>query len=119
MLNPEPTNLFHAIFDQAVAIKEKAERDVFLAEQCGEDEALRSQLSGMFSALNDAGSFLDPNSKIKIVFDSSRLGAEFANSASNNSKQEKFGVGTRVGPYQLTRELGSGGFGEVLSLIHI
>lgn len=67
-----------------------ADRDAFLAAQCGEDEALRSSVEALMAAVEASGRFL-----------------------ARPSLPPALTPGTRIGAYRIERRMERGGMGEV------
>lgn len=87
------------IFDRAVEIN-PAMRATFLAEVCGDDLELRTEVEELLLANDHAGSFLHRPARPTGFISRPHvetLGADLS----------------RIGPYQLVRELGRGGMGVV------
>jgi serine/threonine protein kinase len=80
-----------------------AQRERFLAAECGDDAALQQQIVSLLGAEADEGAsdFLKPPSAL-----SPEIEAELA-----RLKPEE--VGERIGPYKLREQIGEGGFGVV------
>ena len=78
-----------------------AEREAFLAEACGDDQALRQQVRELLAAHDAAGGFMDDTELI-----SPRIEEEMA-----RLQPEK--PGDWIGPYKLLQQIGEGGFGVV------
>jgi serine/threonine protein kinase len=76
-----------------------AERDAFLTEACGGDEALRHEVESLLAQDKAASSFL-------------RTPA-LAAAAHAMTAGPALAVGQRIGPYTILSALGSGGMGEV------
>jgi serine/threonine-protein kinase len=85
----EVTRIFHA-----AAARDSAAREVFLADACGDDAALRAEVDAMLSAHRAAGSFGD-----KPAFGVAR--------------DSTLAPGTRIGTFTIEALLGVGGMGEV------
>ena len=78
-----------------------AERARYVAEQCGDDTALRSEVEDLLDALQASGGFLD--SPLPIM----------QNLAQYIAETSQKHIGRRLGPYELLEEIGHGGMGEV------
>lgn len=86
----------HDLFDRAVELPREG-RAAFLEEACGEDAALRGEVEALLRAHDSAGQFLaEPTVLPHALLAANHLG-----------------VGAQVGPYQLLRVLGEGGYGIV------
>ncbi len=85
------------LFLQALKRPAVAERDAFLKDACGEDEALRQQVDILIEAHEQAGSFLETGVLIAPTLD----------------PPLSEGPGTVIGPYKLLQEIGDGGMGVV------
>ncbi len=75
--------------------KAPAARAEFLAEACGNDRELRSEVQTLLSAHDQAGDFLE-----------SRGGLAHA-------ERNRLVAGARIGPYEIVALIGAGGMGEV------
>ncbi|HEY3453114.1 MAG TPA: protein kinase [Bryobacteraceae bacterium] len=80
--------------------KSPAERQQFLAEQCGNDHALRLEVESLLAARSQAGTFLET----AALEEAGRALAR---------EQTRHAAGDEVGPYRLVSQLGAGGMGEV------
>jgi serine/threonine protein kinase len=80
--------------------REGAERDVFLADACAEDNDLKSEVHSLLAAHDGAGGFIETPAT-----------PEFTGILP--TRDEPSLEGRRVGPYQLVRRLGQGGMGAV------
>jgi serine/threonine protein kinase len=87
------------IFDRAVEMNPVA-RPTFLAEVCGDDVELRTEVEELLLSNDRAGSFLGRPA-------TPALGIPFAEAETAQSN------GRRIGQYQVLRELGRGGMGVV------
>ena len=91
--------LFRAALD--VDVKQ---REVFLMEQCPDDEEIRNRVATMLKAYDNDDTFLE--SPI----------ANFAQRVSSPRGHESL-VGTQVGPYQIKRVIAQGGMGVVFEAL--
>ncbi len=91
-----------SLFFEALALPPSG-REVFLSRTCGQDHALREEVQSLLDADTRAARFLaDP------------LATGDAQPADPGwVKPEERHVGERIGPYRLTRAVGSGGMGVV------
>ncbi len=87
-----------SIFGIARKIDSPDARDAYLAQVCGNDQALRERVASLLSAHADAASFLESPAP------------EF-DATSAQSIAEK--PGTAIGPYKLLEQIGEGGMGVV------
>lgn len=92
-------NKVNELFEAAVKLP-AAERAKFIRDECREDEALRTDLSSLLAAHNEAESFLE-----------SPAVGEIAESLVDPSQELK--PGQYVGHYRIVSELGKGGQGAV------
>ena len=95
---PEP-NREKEIFDQALDIESPEERDAFIRNACGGDEALTQRIHALLKASETAPDFL-PEGTIRI--DPDQLDVNLTE-----------GPGSVIGRYKLLEQIGEGGFGYV------
>ncbi len=91
-----------SIFLQAVELPTPAERDAFLAAQCGSDAELRREVEELLRHQAAAGSFLETPLSAVVVDPHPKL---------NSLPKER--PGTRIGPYKLLQVIGEEGMGVV------
>ncbi|HLG13400.1 MAG TPA: protein kinase [Blastocatellia bacterium] len=98
-MTPERWQQIEQVFQSALA-REPEQRGAFLTDACAGDEALRDKVEAMLQAHEQAGSFLR---------------APVAEVAAELIAQEdaRWAVGATIGPYQIVRQLGAGGMGDV------
>src|SRR6476661_2998773 len=84
------TDVFHATLS-----RDTAERQPFLEEACGSDQALRVEVQAMLAAHAGAGSFGD------------------APVVAMSEEMPRLASGSAVGPYRIDRLIGAGGMGQV------
>jgi eukaryotic-like serine/threonine-protein kinase len=87
------------IFDDALRRKPE-EREEFVRQACGENKILRAEVESLLSSLNSAESFLETPVVAKIA-DALIL------------DKKKLERGEKVGHYEILRQIGAGGMGEV------
>ncbi len=86
--------IFHLALEQTAG-----KRAAFLAQACGDDDALHQRVTGLLHAHEHPGSFLAlPPAPVGATVEAPPL-AE--------------GPGSRIGPYKLLEQIGEGGFGLV------
>jgi serine/threonine protein kinase len=94
-VTPERWQQVKDIFDRAVE-RQPASRIAFIRESCGSDDELRKEVESLLASDTETGSLLDvPAAALRMAVDP--------------PKQD----GTRIGPYEILRELGKGGMGSV------
>ncbi|MBL9134312.1 MAG: protein kinase [Verrucomicrobiales bacterium] len=96
MPNPTPSRRAREIFERALDFNTPQERDAFLEEACGSDDALRHRVRALVSA-ESAGRDLLPDTP----------------SSANLARVAIEQVGDVIGPYRLARVIGEGGCGVV------
>ncbi len=97
MSAPEPQRI-RLLFDAAIALPE-TEREGFLAAECGGDSGLHAAVSRLLAASRASGSFLSS--------------ATLTHQGEALTEAGGLRNGDRIGPYQITGELGRGGGGVV------
>ena len=98
------------IFNAARQIDDQLERASYLDKACGKDATLRARVDALLLALDEAGSFLEINTRTSAPSD------EVTTSAPNDTTQPKpqsAQLGTLIGRYKLLQPIGEGGFGSV------
>ena len=94
-MTPERWQQVKDIFDRAVE-RAPASRIAFIRECCGSDDELRKEVESLLASDTETGSLLDgPAVALRMAVDP--------------PTQD----GTRIGPYEILRELGKGGMGSV------
>ena len=89
------SGLFHAVLE-----RDASERSAFLAQACDGDPSLRCEVESLLASHGEAESFIE--SPVYEV-----AAPMFVDDRS------RFQNGERVGPYQVTGHIGTGGMGEV------
>ena len=87
-------NLFDAVVELAPANRKK-----FLDEACGADERLRRDVENLLDSFNEAESFLEKPAATEV--------------ASQIIELKNFEPGKRFAHYEIIRQIGAGGMGEV------
>jgi serine/threonine protein kinase len=93
------------LFDAALS-REPGLRAAFLAEACGDDEAIRNEVLSLLAAHDEAGSFIE-----RAPLRSSEAAGARENAP--GGQEGTLRAGTRLGPYEIVTFLGAGGMGEV------
>ena len=87
------------IFLDALEITQAAERQAYIAAQCGGDVTLRSKVEALLAHHKQLGSFLETGPANHAV--------------TVDLRQLTEGPGSQIGPYKLLEQIGEGGFGLV------
>jgi serine/threonine-protein kinase len=106
-MTPERWRLVSELF-QAALDRPAGEREAFVAEACGSDEALRRELSSLVAADGGASGFLEPTS--------TRLDEAALTPTADDGEgadEALLEPGHRLGPYEVRGVLGVGGMGQV------
>ena len=98
------------IFLAAVEKTRPDEREAYLREACGENDALRRQVDGLIRRHEDAGSFLEHP---PLDADGTSSFATDAVTAVPPAMFQTESVGMKIGHYKLVQQLGEGGMGTV------
>jgi eukaryotic-like serine/threonine-protein kinase len=85
---------------EAALMRPPDERSSFLDENCGGDEELRREVESLLSFSDDAGAFLEKPAVGEL--------AEVI-----VSRNEKLAAGQRLSHYEIIKQIGAGGMGEV------
>ena len=86
-MTPERYHRIGELFDVATGLAE-AERDAYLNQACGDDDALRREVAELLKSDQSAADFLSPKAAVAATVES-------------------------IGPYKIQRQLGEGGMGTV------
>ena len=86
-MTPERYHRIGELFDVATGLAE-AERDAYLNQACGDDDALRREVAELLKSDQSAADFLSPKAAVAAAVES-------------------------IGPYKIQRQLGEGGMGTV------
>src|SRR5688572_18284981 len=89
-------DLFHRALEQPAD-----QRDAFLADSCGGDDALRREVESLLASHERAADFIEEPAQTVTSMDSGHYGADMAL------------VGQQIGQYRIERVLGEGGMGVV------
>ncbi len=88
-----------SIFFRAVEISQPDERDAYLQEECGDNEALRAEIDALLKAHHQANDLLNgPHNSSPVTLDVPEITEQ---------------LGSQIGPYRLLQKLGEGGMGVV------
>jgi serine/threonine protein kinase len=98
-MTPERWQQIDQLFHSALA-RERKQRTTFLAKQCGGDDALRGEVEALLSSLEQADDFIETPA--------GDVAAELL-----GTHRSTFEAGQQIENYQIIRQLGSGGMGEV------
>ncbi len=95
------------LFEAALSLS-PVEREAFLRQRCGDDETLRSEVLALLAADVRAGTVID-----KLVVDV--VAAEELDTTDSSGLRSSacFRAGDTIGPYEIVRLIGEGGFAVV------
>ena len=97
------------LFEQAIEIKSSIDRNLFLEQQCGDEQELREEVIALLKAHIAAGSYLGRDDQTRAP----NQAASTADSADKKHSQIVFGRGTIIAQYKLLQQIGTGGMGAV------
>jgi len=92
-------DLFHRAIEMDAAL-----RDEFLARECGDDQALRAEVSSLIAAHEESAQFLEQPAVAPGLI---------AGEGAAEHREEPNLAGRTIGPYSVLRQLGRGGMGVV------
>ncbi|MDM7922817.1 MAG: protein kinase [Pyrinomonadaceae bacterium] len=111
---PERWRQIEEIFLEAADLP-KSRRDSFLKDKCGADAELRSEVEKLLESDESASNFIEAPVWTDSRFLNTSAKKQISNSLSNgttDSDRDSF-LGKRIGPFELTKEIGRGGMGAV------
>lgn len=103
-MTPETWQQLKSIFHAGLELKPE-ERAAFVANACAEDLGLRDRVNQLLASHDESGEFLASPALVDAGF---IMTGGFAEGEAPPSR-----VGERIGPYEISRELGRGGMGTV------
>ena len=113
-MSPERWLRIESVFQTAIDLP-ATDRDSFLADECGQDAELRREVEKLLKSSDSAAAFIE----VPVWTDSRFLNTS-AKKEISNSLEDQFEdavrdnyLGSRIGAYRLTREIGRGGMGAV------
>lgn len=110
-LTPERLARLKALFDQAIELSVE-ERSSYLDRACHDDPTLRTEVEELLGAVERGGDSWDQ------AVDAAVAGA-MAHQANDESGKPRYGVGSHIGVYEITRLIGVGGMGAVYEGIRV
>ena len=99
---------------QAALLRPANERDTFLRDACAGDTALEHEVRSLLAADEQAGSFLDDpaiHAAARVLADDQRAGDSYQTDLL--TVRMALSPGSRLGPYEISAQIGAGGMGEV------
>jgi WD40 repeat protein/serine/threonine protein kinase/tetratricopeptide (TPR) repeat protein len=101
------------LFLDAAAITDSAQRQVWLAEQCGQDADLLAKVQALLKAREDPESFLDRLAPAAATSQEELAQGPRPPLAATTDQPASDRPGAIIGPYKLLEQIGEGGFGVV------
>jgi serine/threonine protein kinase/tetratricopeptide (TPR) repeat protein len=98
-MEPQPQSV-KQVFDRALEIDSRTDREAFLAQACAGSPQLRQRVEVLLRAYESSGDFLEPP-------------ATDSSADLEPAGQTHEGPGAVIGPYRLLQQLGEGGMGTV------
>src|SRR5215207_3922330 len=112
-MSPERWQKIESVF-QTAADMDSHRRESYLKDSCGEDSELRREVDNLLASLDSAPDFIESPIWTDSKFLNTSAKKEISNSIDENidGNGESL-IGSTIGVYRLTRELGRGGMGAV------
>src|SRR5829696_631049 len=112
-MSPERWQKIESVF-QTAADMDSHRRESYLKDSCGEDPELRREVDNLLASLDSAPDFIESPIWTDSKFLNTSAKKEISNSIDENidGNGEPL-IGSTIGVYRLTRELGRGGMGAV------
>ncbi len=114
-MTPELWKQVKRIFISAIE-RDPSERAAFLDRECDADDALRAEVESLIASHEEAESFIESpalEDAAFIQYPNREGGGSFQYPDREGGDAGEEMVGRRLGPYEVIREIGHGGMGEV------